>query len=258
MMAGKETATTMLEELCTKLAGYGLLSENERDMLIEAAGVPAAAAKGTDLVLEGASPEASCLLLEGMTSRYKLISSGDRQITALNVPGDFVDLHSMLQHPMEHSVGCLTDCKVVFFPHARLREFARQQFSLTALLWKNTLVDAAICRQWLVAMGLLEAEAHTAHLLCELYLRLEYVGRAADFRFELPITQAELSDVLGLSPVHMNRTVQALRGSGLVIWKGHEVTITDWDRMAELAEFEPTYLGWGPHIRPGKLERQPS
>jgi len=240
----------MLNGLFAKLRGYGELSAEQQELLSQACGEPVAVSKGMDLVVQGTSPSASCLLLEGLAGRYKMSRDGDRQITALHVAGDFVDIHSLLKRPLDDSVGCLTDCKVAYFSHARLRELIEPDFGLAAMLWHNTLVDGAISREWLVGMGLLQAEPHTAHLLCEMYLRLERVGLATELTFQLPLSQGELADVLGLSVVHMNRTVQSLRASELVVWKGATVDIPDWDRLADFAEFDPAYLGWGPNLRP--------
>ncbi len=103
-------------------------------------------------------------------------------------------------------------------------------------------VDAAIHRQWLVSMGRRSAFEHTAHLFCELLLRLRVVGLTTDDSFQLPLTQAELSDTLGLSAVHVNRVVQELRKQGLITWHGETLVIKDWSRLQEIAEFDPTFL----------------
>ena len=153
---------------------------------------------------EGDRPTYSNLLLDGFAARYKIFSNGRRQITALHVIGDFVDLHSFLIKTMDHGVLALTPCRIAAVPHATLEKISNEYPHLTRLLWLNTLIDGAIHREWLTAMGRLSATAHMAHLVCELFLRLKTVGRIDGDMIQIPLTQAELGDTLGLSTVHVN------------------------------------------------------
>ena len=132
---------------------------------------------------------------------------------------------------------------------AYLRKLVDDHGHLARLLWLDTVIDAAIHRQWLVAMGRRSALAHLCHLICEMYLRLEVVGQAADHVFDLPLSQAVLGDALGLSTVHVNRLIGELRGEGVITWVGARITVLRWDRLAEIAEFDPTYL---------RLHREPT
>lgn len=168
--------------------------------------------------------------------------NGSRQITELNAPGDFVDLHSLMMNPMDHGVAALTICRVAQAPHDGLRRLTETEPHLTRLLWMDTLIDAAVHRQWTAGLGRRTALARLAHLLCELYLRLKIVHRAGSGRMELPLSQAVLADVLGLSDVHVNRSIGQLRGAGLVKWTGRAIEVCDWDALVGLAEFDPTYL----------------
>jgi CRP-like cAMP-binding protein len=158
------------------------------------------------------------------------------------VLGDFVDLHSFLLGKMDHGVVALTPCRVGVVPHEELRAITERYPHLTRLLWLSTLIDGAIHREWLVAMGRRSALGHTAHLICELFLRLQAVGQVDGTTMQLPITQAELGDTLGISTVHVNRVVQELRNQGLITWRGEKLTIDDWDALRNAAEFDPTYL----------------
>ncbi len=198
--------------------------------------------KGEDIAREGDRPTESILLLEGFAGRYNLLRNGKRQITALHVPGDFVDLHSFLVKKMDHAVLAITPCSVGFVPHEFLREISESHPHLARVLGVNIAVDAASHRQWIVAMGRRSALEHTAHLICELFLRLRAVGLTEDDSFKLPLTQADLGDTLGLSTVHVNRVVQDLRKKGLITWRGETLVIDDWERLQELAEFDPTFL----------------
>jgi CRP-like cAMP-binding protein len=232
----------MRHPLIVKLSQRDGLTPHEHAILEDATSSVETFDAGVDIVREGDVADHSCLILEGWTVRAKTLADGRRQITAFHIPGDFVDLHSFLLKPMDHTITALTSCKMSLTPHAALRRISEEHPHLTRMLWLSTLIDAAIHREWLVAIGRLSATAHLAHLLCELYLRLEVVGLAKDFRFEFPVTQTVLADALGLSTVHVNRVIQELRRDNLVAWRGIQVTIKDWDALVRIAEFDSTYL----------------
>ncbi|MBM1171963.1 Crp/Fnr family transcriptional regulator [Microvirga arabica] len=232
----------MHNRLIRKLENFDRLSDEEKWFLEGALVRPRVVNKGEDIIREGERPTESTVLLEGFAARYSLLRNGKRQITGLHVPGDFVDLHSFLVKKMDHAVLAITPCSVGFVPHETLREISENHPHLTRLLGVNIAVDAAIHRQWIVAMGRRSALEHTAHLLCEMFLRLRAVGLTEDDSFKLPLTQAELGDTLGLSTVHVNRVVQDLRKEGLITWRGETLVIDDWERLQELAEFDPTFL----------------
>lgn len=195
-----------------------------------------------DIVKEGSVPTDSCLLLEGVAARYTVLDDGRRQITAVHVAGDFIDLHSLLLARMDHSVLALGDCTVATVGHDFLRSLTTTHPHLTRLLWFCTVIDAAIHRQWLVASGRLSSVAQVAHFLCEMFTRLSIVELTRGFSFRLPMNQSELSDAMGLSVVHANRTLQELRKRGLIRWQGDQVDIIDWPGLVAVAHFDPTYL----------------
>jgi CRP-like cAMP-binding protein len=239
---------TRITTLVDKLSLRDTVSPEEiealRDVLDHPQNVPA----GTEIVREHMHPLHSTLLIAGFSARYTTLSDGGRQITEINVSGDFIDLHSLLMKQMDHGVVALTDCVVAYAPHTKLISLTETQPHLTRLLWLDTIIDAAIHRQWLAAMGRRSGLSHLAHLVCELYLRLQVVGQAADFAFNLPLTQSVLGDALGLSPVHVSRLITELRGEGVVSWSNGRIEILNWHRLAELAEFDATYL---------RLQREP-
>jgi CRP-like cAMP-binding protein len=225
-----------------KLEQRDALSPQERTILASAATGGRRVAVGQDIVREGDRPKESTLMLSGYSARYNVLADGRRQISALHVKGDFVDLHSFLVHRMDHGVVALSDCTVCVVSHDALMSITERHPHLTRLLWLSTLVDAAIHRRWLVAMGRLSAPAQFAHLLCELWHRLAVVGEADRYGFDLPLTQAQLADVLGLSLVHVNRVTQELRQQGLIAWRNRRLTILDWPRLSAAAAFDPGYL----------------
>lgn len=232
----------MLEPLLLNLRSHDILTEDEVRDLSSVIVKERRFSAGEDLVSEGARPTYSTLLLDGFSGRYKVLSDGTRQITALHVPGDFVDLHAFLLKQMDHGIVAMSPCHVAFADHSQLRRITEKAPHLTRLLWLGTLVDGAIHREWIVAMGRRSKKAHLAHLICELYVRLQVVQRTNAFSFQFPLTQLEMADVLGLSLVHLNKTLQTLRKEGAFTWENRTITIVDWERLQEIAEFDPTYL----------------
>jgi len=228
--------------LIEKLERRDRLTDVEKAALVDVLDAPRHVRAQSDIVTEGSRPHHSTLLTAGFAGRYVTLADGRRQITEISVPGDFVDLHSLLMKQMDHGVVALTDVTVQNAPHGRLRLITEEHPHLTRLLWLDTIIDAAIHRQWIAAMGRRTGLGQLAHLLAELYLRLEVVGLARDWAFELPLSQAVLGDALGLSSVHVSRLVGDLRDGGLVQWAPPHVRILDWDGLIAEAEFDATYL----------------
>ena len=195
-----------------------------------------------DVVREGDRPSRCCALLEGFTCVYKVTNTGKRQIMAFHIPGDIPDLQSLHLTTLDNSVGTLTPCRVGFIQHEHLRELCHAQPRLAGAFWRQTLVDGAVFREWMLNVGRREAYGRTAHLLCEMVSRLRAVGLVQNDTCELPITQSELGDAMGLSTVHVNRTLQDLRAAGLISLKGGLLSVLDWDGLKHAGEFDPTYL----------------
>jgi CRP-like cAMP-binding protein len=228
--------------LILKLGRRDSLSDEEKRVLEGAIARTINLRADEDMVREGERPGECKLLLEGFAGRYKLLSNGKRQITAIHIPGDFLDLHGFTLKRMDHAIFAMSPCKIAVVPHEVLHRITENYPHLTRLLWLNTTMDGALHRQWLVNLGRLDALGKLAHLICELFLRLQVVGETEGSRFRVPLTQAELGDVLGLSTVHVNRTLQELRGEGLLTWERNTVEIQDWERLCGVAQFDPAYL----------------
>lgn len=191
---------------------------------------------------DGSRPGTSTLIVEGFAARYKLTEDGTRQITALHVPGDFVDLHAFMMKTMDHGIVALSPCRVALAEHPELKAITENAPHLSRMLWLDTLIHGSITRSWIVAMGRRSKSSHLAHILCELYSRLKVVDRVDGQSFAFPLSQGEMADVMGLSLVHMNRVIQTMRREGLISWVNQIITILDWDRLSSLAEFDPLYL----------------
>jgi CRP-like cAMP-binding protein len=228
--------------LLRKMQRRDEISDEEQRVVTDLLGDPSVAEAGQEIVREGDRPQASTLLVDGFAVRYKVLHSGARQITALHGPGDFVDLHSFLLKQMDHGILALTRCRIAKAPHATLQRISEAQPHLSRIFTLLMLIDGSIHREWIVAMGRRDALGNAAHLICETYLQLEMVGLAPGKEFLFPVIQTDLADMLGLSAVHANRTLQALRAMNLIEWKGARVKILDWGRLAEVAEFDDGYL----------------
>jgi CRP-like cAMP-binding protein len=184
----------------------------------------------------------SMILLSGIACRQKIFPDGTRQITEMHIAGDFTDLHSFTLKYLDHDVAAITDCTFAVIPHKALQEISERHPHLTRVYWFGTNLDAAIHREWELSLGRRNATERLAHLFCELYLRLEIVGMAKNGQYHLPVTQAHLSECLGISPVHFNRTLQKLRGEGNVEFSRGIVKIYDFEALKHTAVFDPAYL----------------
>lgn len=200
---------------------------------------------GQDIVSDQDRPSQCCLLLEGFLLRYKIMPSGRRQIYSFHLPGDIPDLQSLHLDVMDHTLGTAAPSRVGLITHNNMRAFIRAHPRIGELFWRDTLIDAAIFREWIGNIGRRQANERVAHMFCEVYVRLRALHRADEGRFVLPLTQVDLADATGISAVHMNRTMQFLRGAGLISTERGQIKIADWEGLQELAEFDPTYL----HLR---------
>ena len=158
------------------------------------------------------------------------------------MPGDFCDLNVFILDQMDHSIGTVSACQVVDIPRQSIEALTEHHPRITRALWWCTLVDEAVLREWLVNMGSRQAHQRIAHLLCELLVRLEAVGRVNANSYAFPFTQLEVADTLGLSDVHVNRTLRELRERNLITLKSRVLTILDVAGLKAYCGFNPTYL----------------
>ena len=198
-----------------------------------------------DIVREGDRPSRCFAILEGIACTYKSTGSGKRQVMSYHVPGDVPDFQSLHLAVLDISIATISPCRLGFVQHDAARAMLRAHPRLNDLFWRSTLIDAAIVREWMLNTGRRDAYARMAHLFCELVTRLGAVGLAPDRTCEMPMTQPELADALGITPVHVNRTIRDLKGAGLITLRSRRLTVHDWDGLNAAAEFDPTYL----HLR---------
>ena len=233
--------------LFTKLRTVADLGEGDRAALDQICAAAREIGARCNIIREGDRPDHVHLIVEGWAARYKLLSGGERQITAFLMPGDFCDLHVTILGEMDHSIATLTRARVAFIPREAIDRLLDRPNLARALCWA-TLVDEAVLRSWIVNVGRRDAFAAVGHLICELYMRMRNIGLAEDHHFELPLTQEEIADALGLTPVHVNRVLQRLRAGKLISLKRRALAILDYPRLEQEAGFSANYL----HLRDGR------
>lgn len=185
------------------------------------------------------------LLLDGWAYRYKVLKDGQRQIVGYLLPGDICGLHVVLLNELEHSVGLLTDAQVVEIPTDKMYAVIDQNRRIERALWCSTLVDQAILREWVTNIGQREAFSRIGHHFCELWHRMRAIGLVSDHEFHMPVTQEVLGDTLGLTAVHVNRTLKRLREEGLMSIHNKRLTVLNPQKLTKLTGFDPSYL----HLR---------
>jgi CRP-like cAMP-binding protein len=228
--------------LIRKLESVFTLDENERQALENLPMQVAVIKDDQDIVRMGDRPSRSCLILSGFAATYKVTAGGKRQIVSFAIAGDIPDLQSLHLKTLDTSIATISTCRVGFIQHEALRDICLRYPRLGAAFWRETLIDAAIFREWVMNVGQREAYQRMAHILCELLVRMRAVGLAEDHVCDLPITQSEFADALGITTVHVNRVLQQMRAEGLIESKGTQVKIPDWDKLKQAGEFDPAYL----------------
>jgi CRP-like cAMP-binding protein len=232
----------MNNPLLRKLANFTRLSDEESAVVNESTLDARVFAAGEDVISQGDRTGGVKLLLEGFACRYKVLEDGRRQIVAFFVPGDLCDLRVFILKRMDHSIGAVIESKVATISPENILKMTHNYPTLTRALWWSTLVEEAIAREWIVNVGQRNALERIAHLFCELLYRFRAVGLNDGNSCTLPLTQVELAETMGLSPVHVNRTLQELRRQKLITLEGGTLTIQDLPALKEVSFFNPDYL----------------
>ena len=228
--------------LLTRLKIFADLSAADEALLDQLCTNVRETAADRDIVRDGSRPEHIHLILEGWAARYEIVPNGARQFTAFLLPGDFCDLHVTVLGKLDHGIVALTRCKVCYIDPAAMDRATSESIGLTRALWWSTLVDSAVLRSWVVNVGRRDAYARVAHLLCELHARAEMAGLINDDELSMPLTQSEIADATGLTPVHVNRTIQRLRKDGLIEMEIGQLRLLDAGALRKAAGFDPAYL----------------
>jgi CRP-like cAMP-binding protein len=182
-------------------------------------------------------------MLSGFSIRHKIVGGGFRQIVAIHMKGEMVDLQNSLLGHADHSVQMLTDGQVAMIPREEIVQLAYDRPAVGKAMWIDTLVDGSIHREWIANVGQRDARTRVAHLLCEFGMRLKHAGLAEETGYELPMTQEDLADATGLTAVHINRTIRALEAEGLITRSSpRAIVIGDWKLLADAGDFDSDYL----------------
>jgi CRP-like cAMP-binding protein len=194
------------------------------------------------IVRDGDTPQHSCLMLSGFSFRNKVAGNGGRQVFSIHMRGDLADLQNSLLGVADHNLQALDHVKAAMIPVTAIQDLAFKRPAIGRAMWFQTLVDASIFREWTLNVNRRDAKTRAAHLLCEFALRLEASGLGDKGHYELPMTQEQLADALGLTSVHTNRTLMALGSEGLITRTKRSVLINDWAQLARVGDFNPAYL----------------
>lgn len=194
------------------------------------------------IVRERDRPQNSCLMVSGFSIRHKVAGNGGRQIFSIHMKGDLADLQNSLLGTADHSLQALTNVEAAMIPVEAIQEIAFTRPAIGRAMWYDTLVDASIFREWTLNVGRRDARTRAAHMLCEFAVRLESAGLGERCDYELPMTQEQLADALGLTSVHTNRTLMGLGGDGLIERRQRSVKIVDWPGLMQVGDFDPAYL----------------
>jgi CRP-like cAMP-binding protein len=195
-----------------------------------------------DVVSPGETVETSCLVSKGLVARYDQMLDGQRQVTSYYIAGDMCDLHSVVVPKASWSITAVSQSSVVRIPHRQLRTLCLDYPAIALAFWRDGTVDASIFAKWVGNLGRKNAKARIAHIICEMGTRMEAARLGTRLSFELNVTQEQLSDASGLTPVHVNRTLQDIRGDGLLTFSKGHVEVNNWDALVSVAEFSAAYL----------------
>ncbi|PXA84809.1 Crp/Fnr family transcriptional regulator [Nostoc sp. 3335mG] len=229
------------------------LTEGERAALENAIADRKRLPARATLVERGDTLRQSTMLIDGFMIRYIDDLEGHRQVVAFHVPGDFVDLHGYPLHKLDHSIATLTEASIATVPHDALKRLTEADAELARKMWASTLLDAAMHREWLFRLGRLGATGRVAHFFAETNARLQAIGLSDGNGYDLPITQTDLSEITGLTSIHVNRVLRSLRESRTCVFRSSRVEIQDRGQLEHIGQFDPTYL----YLKPPAADRAP-
>jgi len=233
----------MANPLTMKLEQFTRFTVEERQRLDQLLTYPTRTyQRGRPIISQGEKVNSIYLVLTGLAARAKTLRSGDRQIMALLVPGDLCDVEVFVLEAMDHDILALADTSCVLIPKEVIEGLLTESTNLTKALWWSTMTDSAVLREWIVDHGSRDSLDRIAHLMCELLIRYRIVGEATDDSIPFLLTQDELADATGMTPVHVNRMLQQLRAEGLIDLRDRVLTVLDPQGLQRRAKYDSTYL----------------
>ncbi|MDB5711745.1 MAG: Crp/Fnr family transcriptional regulator [Sphingomonas bacterium] len=231
-----------LSLLADKLGLWLPLDGDHRAAIVSLPHVVRTLRAGEFIVREEDRPRHSCLLLSGFAARHKLAGNGARQILALHIASDLIDMHQAMPTRADHNIQALSTVTLAYVPLDAIRDLGARQPAVGEAMWFETLVEAATLREWMLNIGRRDARTRTAHLLCEMGVRLHAAGLGERDQFTLPFTQEQMADALALTNVHVSRMLALLAAEGLIERHNRHLTILDFARLATVGDFDPRYL----------------
>ncbi|RZI58896.1 MAG: Crp/Fnr family transcriptional regulator, partial [Zymomonas sp.] len=184
----------------------------------------------------------TCLIASGLAGRFGQVRNGERQMTALHLPGDMADLHSVVLPKSASALQSIGETLIYRVPHEAIHALAASSLALAQAFWCDCTIDAAVLSQWSVINSCLSAQGRVAHILCEMCCRFAHGTCQDGSSFEWQLTQVHLADITGLTPVHVNRMLRAIREEGAAEIVNRRMRVLDWNRLVVMAEFDPRYL----------------
>ena len=247
MVSGENGSARPVGEswLARKLSLFVPLSDSDCEVLASLITTEESFRADTDIVAESMVPRSVFLLQEGMAVRYRSLPDGGRQIMTFLIPGDLCDPHVFLLRTMDHSIGTLTPVRVSPISREGLMHTFATRPRISAALWWSSLQEESMLRERIVSLGRRDARGRIAYLLCELLWRHAAMGLADGEVFRLPLTQTELGDALGLTPVHINRVLREFRERRLIAMEHRLLHVLDVAGLQDIAAFDKAYLHLG-------------
>ena len=231
-----------LEPFLDRLNRHSILTAEEQQAVLNLPCHAEQVRANEDFVRLGERVRHSSLVIAGVVGRFDQSGDGARQVTAMHIPGDMCDLHSVVRPVAVSALQAFSVATIGRVPHVDIRAAAARYPAVAEALWRDCVIDAAILSEWVVNVGRRDAKKRIAHLLCEIAVRLGAAENTSDVVFDLPVTQTQMADATALTAVHVNRTLQSLRAEGLVAWRARLVRLPRWKALTDVAEFDPTYL----------------
>ncbi len=252
-MTGSENSNHVLEPMVRKLAYWQKLDAADREAILALPHTVKRVEQHHYIIRERDKATHSCVLLSGFAVRHKIVGGGFRQICAIHMKGELVDLQNSVLGTADHSVQMLTVGQIAMIPRDEMVRLAFERPAVGRAMWYDTLVDGSIFREWIANVGRRDARTRVAHLLCEFALRLKVAELGDEVGYQLPMTQEQLGDATGLTSVHINRTIKQLEAEGLIERVSpRSITIGDWKKLAEAGDFDSHYL----HLEDGERALQ--
>jgi CRP-like cAMP-binding protein len=229
--------------LLMKLEQFTAFQPSERMRLDELLNYPTKTyARGKEIISHGDKVGDIHLILTGLATRSKTLRDGSRQLMAFLVPGDLCDVEVFILEAMDHDIIALSETTCVLIPATEMESLLTESSSITRAMWWSTMTDSAVLREWIVNHGQRDARERLARIFCELLIRYRIVGGTTDESFPFPLTQEELAEATGMTPVHVNRMLGQLRSEGLIDLNSKTLTVLDFDRLKKVAQYDVDYL----------------